>query len=187
MVKSAYPAGFTCGSGRRGHLMQNAPCQGVRETPKTADEKPLQFILARYLRRPMDIQVATLCDSAMDYNSKLCVLGTFDTIGSRVLPVVHPAAALALRICFRAQDEGTHQLSIRLIDDDGTNSMQPLEAAIEIQLPESADFVTRNMILNFQPLRFEKAGQFSFEVSINGQILASIPLRVIYVEEGQAA
>ena len=135
----------------------------------------------------MDIQVATLCDSAMDYNSKLCVLGTFDTIGSRVLPVVHPAAALALRICFRQADEGNHQLSIRLIDEDGNNSMQTLEAAIDIKLGEGADFVTRNMILNFQPLRFEKAGLFSFEVSLSGQTLASIPLRVIYVEEGQQA
>jgi len=135
----------------------------------------------------MDIQVATLCDSAMDYNSKLCVLGTFDTIGSRVLPVVHPAAALALRICFRQADEGSHQLSIRLIDEDGNNSMQPLEAAIDIKLGEGAEFVTRNMILNFQPLRFEKAGLFSFEVSLGGQALASIPLRVIYVEEGQQA
>jgi hypothetical protein len=133
----------------------------------------------------MDIQVATLCDSAMDYNSKLCVLGTFDTIGSRVLPVVHPAAALALRICFRQADEGNHQLSIRLIDEDGNNSMQPLEAAIDIKLAEGAEFVTRNMILNFQPLRFEKAGLFSFEVALGGQTLASIPLRVIYVEEGQ--
>ncbi len=135
----------------------------------------------------MDIQVATLCDSAMDYNSKLCVLGTFDTIGSRVLPVVHPAAALALRICFRQADEGSHKLSIRLIDEDGNNSMQPLEAAIDIKLAEGADFVTRNMILNFQPLRFEKAGLFSFEVSLSGNILASIPLRVIYVEENAQA
>ncbi|MES2705107.1 MAG: hypothetical protein V4726_00760 [Verrucomicrobiota bacterium] len=131
----------------------------------------------------MEIQVATLCDSAMDYNSKLCVLGTFDTIGSRAVPIVHPQAALALRICFRAADEGSHKLAIRMINEDGTDIMQPLEAAIDIALPEGADFLTRNMILNFQPLRFEKAGTYSFEVAIGGQVLASVPLRVIVVEE----
>lgn len=135
----------------------------------------------------MDIQVATLADAAQDYNSKLVVIGTFDTIGSRVLPVVHPAAALALRICFRQADEGNHKLSIRLIDEDGNNSMQPLEAAIDIKLAEGAEFVTRNMILNFQPLRFEKAGLFSFEVTVGEQTLASIPLRVIHVEESAQA
>ncbi len=119
----------------------------------------------------------------MDYNSKLCVLGTFDTIGSRAVPIVHPQAALALRICFRAADEGSHKLAIRMINEDGTDIMQPLEAAIDIALPEGADFLTRNMILNFQPLRFEKAGTYSFEVAIGGQVLASVPLRVIVVEE----
>lgn len=119
----------------------------------------------------------------MDYNSKLCVLGTFDTIGSRATPIVHPQAALALRICFRASDEGNHKLAIRMINEDGTDIMQPLEAGIDIAMPEGADFLTRNMILNFQPLRFEKAGTYSFEVAVSGQVLASVPLRVIVVEE----
>ena len=135
----------------------------------------------------MDIQVATLCDSAMDYNSKLCLLGTFDTIGSRAVPIVHPQCALALRVCFRNADEGDHQMTIRMVDASGKDLMQPLQANVDIRLPEGADFITRNMILNFQPLRFEKAGLFSFEVSLSGQTLASIPLRVIYVEEGQQA
>ena len=145
-------------------------------------EKPLHSAAARYLRGPMEIQVATLCDSAMDYNSKLCVLGTFDTIGSRAVPIVHPQAALALRICFREQDAGSHNLNIRLIDADGNNCMQPLEAAIDIEVPEGSEFLTRNMILNFQPLQFKEAGNYAFEVSIAGQPLASVPVRVIVVD-----
>lgn len=123
----------------------------------------------------------------MDYNSKLCVLGTFDTIGSRAVPIVHPQAALALRICFRTGDEGNHKLAIRMINEDGTDIMQPLEAAIDIALPDNAEFLTRNMILNFQPLRFEKAGTYSFEVALGGEVLASVPLRVIVVEDQQQA
>lgn len=135
----------------------------------------------------MDIQVATLADAAQDYNSKLVVIGTFDTIGSRVLPVVHPAAALALRICFRQADEGNHKLSIRLIDEDGNNTMQPLEAAIDIKLADGAEFVTRNMILNFQPLQFKEAGTYAFEISLAGQPLASVPVRVIVVDQAAQA
>ncbi len=133
----------------------------------------------------MEIQVATLCDSAMDYNSKLCVLGTFDTIGSRAVPIVHPQAALALRLCFREADAGSHTLTIRLIDADGNNCMQPLEAAIDIAIPEGTDFITRNMILNFQPLQFKEAGTFAFEVGIGGNTLASVPVRVVVVDQGQ--
>ena len=53
----------------------------------------------------MEVQVATLCDSAHDYNHKLCIMGTFDTICSTHLPVVHPQCAIALRICFKPGDE----------------------------------------------------------------------------------
>lgn len=133
----------------------------------------------------MDIQVATLCDSAMDYNSKLCLLGTFDTIGSRAVPIVHPQCALALRVCFRNADEGDHQMTIRMVDASGKDLMQPLQANVDIRLPEGADFITRNMILNFQPLRFETGGTYSFEVIFNGETKASVPLRVVVVEGDQ--
>ena len=134
----------------------------------------------------MDIQVATLCDSAMDYNSKLCRLGTFDPIGSRAVPIVHPQCALALRVCFRQADEGEHQMTIRMIDADSKDIMQPLQASVDIRLPEGTDFITRNMILNFQPLRFETGGTYFFEVSFNGDVKSTVPLRVLVVEGEQA-
>ena len=144
---------------------------------------PVAFVPVALLSAPlMELQVATLCDSAMDYNSKLCILGTFDTIGSRGAPIVHPQCALAIRACFRQADEGTHKMVIRLIDGEGKDNMQPLEANVDIRLPEGTDFLTRNMILNFQPLRFEKAGSYTFEVAFNDEIHASVPLRVVVVE-----
>ena len=60
----------------------------------------------------MDIQIATLCDFAADYNGKLVISGTFDTLAARALPVVHPSCSLALRFCFTQEDSGRHKLSI---------------------------------------------------------------------------
>jgi hypothetical protein len=133
----------------------------------------------------MDIQVATLCDAANDYNGKLCVLGTFDTIGSRTLPVVHQNCVLALRICFRAVDEGEHDLAIRIIDADGGDVINPLPPVkFDIRLPQDVDFVTRNMIIHFQALQFNKAGTFSLEISVDDDSLVSIPIRVLYLPQG---
>lgn len=132
----------------------------------------------------MDIQVATLCDSAMDYNGKLCILGTFDTIGSRSLPVVHANCALAMRICFRNVDEGEHDLAIRIIDADGKDVIPTLPPVkFDIRLPQDVDFHVRNMIFHFQQLRFDQAGTFSLEISVNDDNLVSIPLRVLYVPQ----
>ncbi|MDB6032554.1 MAG: hypothetical protein JWM16_2892, partial [Verrucomicrobiales bacterium] len=38
----------------------------------------------------MEIQVAVLCDAATDYQGKLNILGTFDTIFTAQMPAVHP-------------------------------------------------------------------------------------------------
>ncbi len=130
----------------------------------------------------MDVHVATLCDSAMDYNGKLCVLGTFDTICSRTTPVVHPQCSLALRICFKSGDEGQRKLSIKFIDADGKLLMQAFEPMIDIKLPADGYFVTRNIVLNLQGLKFERPGQFSIDVSADDEMLTRVPLRVMLVE-----
>ena len=130
----------------------------------------------------MDIQVATLCDSAADYNGKLCVLGTFDTICSRGTPIVHPQCALALRVCFRPGDEGQHELTIRFIDADGKTLIGPLRTKIEVKLPTDGYFITRNIVINLQRLKFEDVGQYSIDVSADDEMLTRIPLRVLRME-----
>jgi hypothetical protein len=126
----------------------------------------------------------------MDYNGKLCLLGTFDTIGSRTLPVVHQNCVLALRVSFRGPDEGKHDLRIRIIDIDGQDVIPPLPpVGFEVGMPPQADFITRNMILHFHQLQFPNAGSYAVEITVDGQELASIPLRVLYMPQqpGQPA
>ena len=138
----------------------------------------------------MEIQVATLCDSASDYNGKLCVLGTFDTICSSGVPIIHPHCSLALRICFKPGDEGEHTVTVRFINDDGKPIMKQFEENISVKLPTNAYFLTRNLILNFQRLTFASPGQFSIDVSVDGEMLARIPLRVLILKrstQGPAA
>jgi hypothetical protein len=134
----------------------------------------------------MEIQVATLCDSASDYNGKLCILGTFDTICSSGVPIVHPHCSLALRICFKPGDEGQHSVTVRFINDDGKPIMEPFREQIDIKLPNEAYFLTRNLILNFQRLTFASTGQFSIDVSVDEEMLARIPLRVLIYKRGDA-
>src|SRR2546425_8041034 len=38
----------------------------------------------------MHVQIAALCDAATDYNGKLNLLGTFDTVLTQQMPAVHP-------------------------------------------------------------------------------------------------
>ncbi len=138
----------------------------------------------------MDIQVAVLCDYAADYQGKLCVQGAFDTLFARQLPVIHPACALALRVCLVPEDAGDHKLGITIVDEDGTAldpERMPLIGDLKVALPEGAAFLTRNLIMNFQGLKFEKAGNYSLDITLDGECVSSTPLRLVLVPQGEQA
>ncbi|MGB6220993.1 DUF6941 family protein [Haloferula sp.] len=136
----------------------------------------------------MDIQIAALCDHAADYNGKLVVTGAFDTLAARAIPVVHPSCALALRFCFTQEDVGRHKLSINIIDEDGQSldeKNMPIEPEFEVQLPPNVPFLTRNLIMNLQGLRFPTAGIFSVDIGCDGELQMRLPLRIVQVGEGE--
>lgn len=134
----------------------------------------------------MDIQVAVLCDYAADYQGKLCVQGAFDTLFARQFPVVHPACALALRLCLTPEDAGDHKLGISIVDEDGVAldpERMPIIGDLHVALPDGAAFLTRNLIMNFQGLKFEKSGTYSVDLTLDGEIVSRTPLRLVQVQQ----
>ncbi len=130
----------------------------------------------------MEVLTAVLCDSAADYNGKLCILGTFDTIWCPKFPATHPHCALAMRFLFRNEDVGQHRFEVHFVDADGHNAWPsgPLDIKIKIgQIPEPTYFVSRNFVLNLRGLPFKEPAQYSFDVRLDDQIIARIPLQVM--------
>jgi len=135
----------------------------------------------------MDIQIATLCDFAADYNGKLVISGTFDTLAARAVPVVHPHCALAIRFCFMPEDSGRHKLSINIIDEDGNSldpNNMPIEPEFDVQVPKNVPFLTRNLVMNLQGLRFEKDGIYSIDIGCDGEVMMRLPIRILMVAQG---
>ena len=134
----------------------------------------------------MNIQAAVLCDYAADYQGKLCIQGAFDTLYARQFPVIHPACALALRLCFEGEDSGDHKLGISITDEDGVAldpERMPIVGDLKIALPEGVSFFTRNLIMNFQGLKFEKDGVYSVDVTLDGELVARTPIRLVKVDQ----
>ncbi len=126
----------------------------------------------------MNIQVAVLCDAATDYNGKLNILGTFDTIVTNQLPAVHPQCSIALRLAFSRIEEGSHKLKLNFVDEDGKFVMPSIDMPVDVLIPSEVNFLVRNFIINIQQLKFEKPGQYSIDLAINGRQELSIPLQV---------
>jgi len=133
----------------------------------------------------MDIQIATLCDHAADYNGKMVISGTFETLAGREFPVVHPSCCLALRICVTPEDAGEHKMEISIIDEDGKkiDPKMPMKANFPVEMPDSISFLSRNIVLNLHGLKFEKEGVYFADIAIDGELMSRVPVRVVDVNK----
>ena len=126
----------------------------------------------------MDIEAFLLCDCATDSQGKLNVLGAFDAIWSRQMPMVHPACTVAARVRFAKIEEGTHRIKINVIDADGRSIGPKIENNINIRIPPNEDSFTTNLILNIQRMKLEDYGDYRVDLAIDGRQEASVPLKV---------
>ena len=124
----------------------------------------------------MEIEIFTLADFAQDNHSKLTIVGTFDSINSKQFPTVHPACTVACRLRFAAKEAGEHSFKLRLINSKGTETIQPIEGNINIGNPPNGQFASVNIVVNFNQLKFEVAGRYSFELYIDGDWKSGLPL-----------
>ncbi|HUR64791.1 MAG TPA: hypothetical protein VMZ03_00445 [Chitinophagaceae bacterium] len=124
----------------------------------------------------METEIFTLADFAQDNNSKLTIVGTFDSIHTKQFPTQHPACAIACRLRFSAKETGTHDFRLRLIDSEGKEVIKPIEGNITIGMPPNGQFASINIVVNFNQLQFEKEGRYSFELYMDGDWRSGLPL-----------
>ena len=59
----------------------------------------------------------------------------------------------------------------------------PIEPEFDVQLPPNVPFLTRNLIMNLQGLRFPTAGIYSIDIGCDGELMMRLPLRIVHVEQ----
>jgi hypothetical protein len=132
----------------------------------------------------MKVELFVLCDAATDYSGKLNILGAFDTIWARTVPVVHPSCSVAARIRFSRIEEGSHTIRINIVDADGNAVIKPFETTGDINFKEAGvSSVATNMVLNLHGLKFPVFGEYSIDLAVDGRQEASLPLHVNRVPE----
>lgn len=127
----------------------------------------------------MDLEIASLCQAAVDHGGLLNIIGTFDTIHAAEFPHVLPHCALALRIRFSRIEQGKHKLKVNFVDEDGKPLIPPLQADLEVRAADAADSATANLVLNMNNLKIELPGRYQIDVAIDGRQERSLPLRVV--------
>ena len=126
----------------------------------------------------MNIEAFLLCDAATDQQGKLNVLGAFDNVFAQKVPMQYPACAIAARIRFEKVEEGSHSIRIYIMDEDGASIGPKLDGNITVRVPDHFGTSVANLILNIRGLEFKKFGKYRIDLAVDGNIQASLPLRV---------
>ncbi|MBU1010502.1 MAG: hypothetical protein KKD74_10225 [Bacteroidetes bacterium] len=124
----------------------------------------------------MEIEIFTLCDFAQEYQRKMVIVGTFDTINAKEFPCVHPNCSIATRIRFDEKEFGEHKFKITLINDKNENVISPLEGEMQIKKTNSGTFSAVNMVISLNQLKFDKPGRYSIELYIDETWKTGLPL-----------
>ena len=127
----------------------------------------------------MKVEIFTLCDAAtVDAAGKLNILGSFDRLNAREVPVVHPHCTLAIKLRFERVEEGQKRLRIAFVDQDGKAIMQNLDATTEVRFLGDDPSATVSVALNIQQLSLPRFDEYSIDLAVDGRQEASIPLFV---------
>src|SRR6185436_13003411 len=94
----------------------------------------LRFFL---INSNMEIEIFTLCDFAQDNNSKLTVVGTFDSIHSKLFPFVQQSFSVACRLRFSEKETGAHDMRLRFTDGKREEVIKPIEGQMNIVKPQN--------------------------------------------------
>jgi hypothetical protein len=126
----------------------------------------------------MNIEAFLLCDFASDEHGKLTVVGAFDSIFANKMPTAHPACSVAARLRFDRIEEGEHKVRVDVVDEDGKPVVSRLDGQISVHMRENVSSSAVNLVLHLQRVKFEKYGQYSINLAIDGKVEGSLPFTV---------
>ena len=128
----------------------------------------------------MDIDFALLADAAtVDASGKLNVLGVFDRIQAREFPARHGRISLVLRFSAGAEEAGSHTVEIRLRSPGGRELLR-LDGKLELGAAprQVSQGIKVPQVLNLDGISFPEPGRFTFDISVDGEEIHSIPLHL---------
>ena len=127
----------------------------------------------------MRVSLALLADySNVSREGKLNILGIFDTIYAPRFPTTHAHMQLVVRFEADAREAGTTpQVEVQFRTQDGSVLFR-LPGAMTVQPGELGETIRTDHILNVTSLNLEHPGRYAFDVLVDGQVAATVPLRV---------
>ena len=126
----------------------------------------------------MYLDFAVVADYALvDQSGKMSVLGIFQHIWVQQFPAMHPRLHLVLRVKGKRTEIGEHAVQIKLLDEGDAELLGGSGTVNFAEPPAGVTDIEAAAVLVFD-VPFPHAGAYRFEISIDGERKATVPLTV---------
>lgn len=131
----------------------------------------------------MELRFAHLADyAAADSSGKVTLVGIFDLVWDRmdVRPVPFPPCYLVASFAASLAEGSSHQLEIRLVDDDEETVLPALNADLHFGASGPGNPLRAQVIMGFGPgtLRVPQPGDYAFTFLVDGVPRGRVPVSV---------
>jgi hypothetical protein len=125
------------------------------------------------------VTLALLADGAnVSREGKLNILGVFDSLFARSFPTAHAQLQLVIRFeTDPGEPGGARSLEVRFVTEDDRVLFR-LPGTMTVKQPVLGDTVRLEHILTLNNLQLDAPGRYRFDVLVDGQLLAAVPMRV---------
>jgi hypothetical protein len=129
----------------------------------------------------IQVPLALLADYAnVSREGKINILGVFDQIYATSVPALHPQMQLVMTIVAdRGEAKKEHKIKIELIDQDNIDVSVKIEGTLKFDPPKTGEEVRINQTILLNHVVFNKYGEYSFKIVIDGEVKRSISLKVM--------
>lgn len=116
----------------------------------------------------MEYEIFTICDNAQNYDGKMVIVGTFDTIFSKSFPMTCDAFSLAVKINCTTSEITDPKIQIDLKEKDSGVEVCP-QINAQIPLNPGTPDQSISLVINFQKISFMKPGDYHVDFKFNGE------------------
>ncbi len=129
----------------------------------------------------MNTSIFTIADAATISGGKLNMLGSFNQLSARGFPARHHDCVIICKLQLDHDDSGEHELSLHIIDPDGTDVLPPCRAKFSRSIDFGSD-AEHTHLWHIHGFPMPKPGTFYIDAMIDGSLIARTPLHVRKVE-----
>lgn len=128
----------------------------------------------------MKVKFAVLADySNITQEGKINILGVFDIIHAPQFPAQHLEMQLVMRFEADISERGQQkEVQVRLINERGEKILE-LSGRMAIGEAKPGDLLFFTHVLTFQNVVFPSAGDYQFDVYVEGRLQSTVPLKVV--------